>query len=84
MDTSDLVIVILAAIAGFAVSYFIGVKSSKTQIQVAETRAKEIIDDAQKESENLKREKLLEVKDEFMKKKRALEEEHSRRKGRYR
>jgi ribonuclease Y len=80
MDTSALVIVILAAIAGFAVSYFIGVKSSKTQIQVAETRAKEIIDDAQKESENLKREKLLEVKDEFMKKKRALEEEHSRRK----
>jgi ribonuclease Y len=82
MDTSALVIVILAAIAGFAVSYFIGVKSSKTQIQVAETRAKEIIDDAQKESENLKREKLLEVKDEFMKKKRALEEEHSRRKER--
>jgi ribonuclease Y len=62
------------------VGYFVSLKSGKTQIQVAETRAKEIVEDAHKDAENLKREKLLEVKDEFMKKKRALEEDHARRK----
>jgi ribonuclease Y len=80
MDTSALLIVIVASIAGFVVGYFISTKSGKTQIQAAEARAREIIEDAQKDVDNLKREKLLEVKDEFMNKKRALEEEHARRK----
>ncbi len=79
MDTLALIITIVASIAGFVVGYLVSTKSIKQQIQAAEERASEIVADAQKEAENLKREKLLEVKDEFMSKKRALDEEQARR-----
>lgn len=80
MDTIAIIITIVASIAGFVVGYFISVRSGKQQISLAETRAKEIVEDAQKDAENIKREKLLELKDESMRRKRALEEEHARRK----
>ena len=44
-------------------------KFGKNSKLVAEERAKQIIEDAQKEANNIKREKLLEVKDEWYKKK---------------
>jgi ribonuclease Y len=78
-ETTILIVTIVGAIAGFVVGYFISVRTGKQQIQAAETRAKEIIEDAQKEAENTRREKMLEVKDDFSKKKRALEEEQTRR-----
>lgn len=78
MDISAFIIAFLAAVAGFAVGYIISIKSGKQQLAAAEKRAGEIIEDAKKESENLKREKLLEVKDDLFKKKAALEEEYSR------
>lgn len=79
MDTLALIITIVASIAGFAVGYYASVRASRQQIKDAQDRASEIVADAQKDAENLKREKLLEVKDEFMNKKRALEEEQTRR-----
>jgi len=48
---------------------------SKDKIEIAEKRSKEILSDAEKASQTLKKEKLLEVKDEFLKKKQQHEEE---------
>jgi predicted RNase H-like nuclease (RuvC/YqgF family) len=59
-------------------------RTGKQKIQAAELRATEILEDAQKEGENLKREKLLEVKDDFIKKKGLLEEEQARRREKLR
>lgn len=48
---------------------------SKDSITSAEKRAREILHDAEKASQNLKKEKLLEVKDEFYKRKLKFDEE---------
>ena len=48
---------------------------SKDSISSAEKRAKELLMDAEKASQNLKKEKLLEVKDEFYKRKLKFDEE---------
>lgn len=48
---------------------------SKDSIFSAEKRAKELLQDAEKASQNLKKEKLLEVKDEFYKRKLKFDEE---------
>src|SRR5687767_7664944 len=79
MDISAFIIAFVSAIAGFATGYIISLKSAKQQLLAAEKRAGEIIEDAGKDAENLKREKLLEVKDDLFKKKAALEEDFSRR-----
>jgi ribonuclease Y len=80
MDTIAIIITIVASIAGFVVGYVISIRSGKQQIALAENRAKDIMEDAQKDAENVMREKLLELKDESMRRKGALEEEHNRRK----
>lgn len=48
---------------------------SKDTVAIAEKRAKELLQDAEKASQNLKKEKLLEVKDEFYKRKLKFDEE---------
>lgn len=48
---------------------------SKDKIETAEKRAKEILADSEKASQNLKKEKLLEVKDEFYRRKQKFDEE---------
>lgn len=48
---------------------------SKDVVQAAEKRAKDYISDAEKASQNLKKEKLLEVKDEFYKRKQKFDED---------
>jgi ribonuclease Y len=48
---------------------------SKDVIHSAEKRAKDYISDAEKASQNLKKEKLLEVKDEFYKRKQKFDED---------
>ncbi len=50
-------------------------EKSKDKIQTAEKRAKEFLSDADKAAQNLKKEKLLEVKDDFLKRKQKFEEE---------
>ncbi len=80
MDIPVLAItIIVAAIVGFAMGYLLSLRTSRQQLEVAEARAQQIVEDARKEAETLKKERLLEAKDEYMKKKRHLEEEHSRR-----
>jgi ribonuclease Y len=50
-------------------------EKSKDKIQAAEKRSKEFLSDADKAAQNLKKEKLLEVKDEFLKRKQKFDEE---------
>lgn len=80
MDTTAFIITIAASIIGLVAGYFVSVRFGKQQISVAENRAREIVADAERDTENLKREKLLEVKDDMARRKRALEEEQARKK----
>lgn len=69
----DILILIPMAIILVVLFFYLGwmfnSKIGKKSLLSAEEKAKQIIADAQKESNNLKREKLLEVKDEWYKKK---------------
>ncbi|MEO8664831.1 MAG: ribonuclease Y, partial [Ignavibacteria bacterium] len=49
--------------------------NSKEKITAADKRAKEILSDSEKASQNLKKEKLLEVKDEFYRRKQKFDDE---------
>jgi len=65
-------VVVLSGIA-FALGWTFHARQGKNKIHGAEERAKQIVLEAQKEAETLKREKLLEVKDEWYKKKKDFE-----------
>jgi ribonucrease Y len=69
--------VIILVVLFFYLGWMFNSKVGKKSITSAEDRAKKIIDDVQKEANNLKREKLLEVKDEWYKKKTEFDEEVS-------
>jgi ribonuclease Y len=66
-----IVLFVLAFIIGWFVSSIIG----KNKIKKANEDAQNIIIDAEKEAKNIKREKLLEVKDEWLKKKQEFDNE---------
>ena len=69
----DIIILIPMAVVLVALAFYIGwifnSRIGKKSLLSAEEKANQMIADAQKESNNLKREKLLEVKDEWYKKK---------------
>ncbi len=70
MDTLLLIpMVIVLVVIFFYFGWWFNSRIGKKSLVSAEERAKQLIDDAQKEATNLKREKLLEVKDEWYKKK---------------
>ena len=75
----DLLIIVGAAllIAGlmFYLGWALNSKITKNTINSAKENADKIIEDAEKESKNIKREKLLEVKDEWLKKKQEFDNE---------
>ena len=76
MDTSLALVIVLACaivafISGWMVSRYIG----RGKVTDAEKIAEKIVADAKKESENLKKEKTLEAKDEIFKLKQNLENE---------
>ncbi len=60
---------IVLVVLFFYLGWKLNSKLGKRSLTAAEERSKQIISDAEKESNNLKREKLLEVKDEWYKKK---------------
>jgi ribonuclease Y len=70
-----IVLAVVLVVVFFYLGWMFNSKLGKKSIASAEERAKQIIDDAQKESNNLKREKLLEVKDEWYKKKTEFDSE---------
>ena len=69
----DLIIIIPMVVVLIVLFFYLGwmfnSKVGKKSITAAEEKAEQLIQDAKKETANLKREKLLEVKDEWYKKK---------------
>ena len=66
--------VVLTGVA-FAIGWYVNNKSGQNKIASAEQRAKDILADAERDANNLKKEKLIEVKDEWYKKKQEFEHE---------
>ncbi|MBM2840879.1 MAG: 2',3'-cyclic-nucleotide 2'-phosphodiesterase [Bacteroidetes bacterium] len=69
----SVIIGVLAAGIGVAVGWYFSVRMGKNKVASARDVAKKIIEQAGKESETLKREKLLEVKDEWYAKKKEFD-----------
>lgn len=75
---SELMIVLLSMVglvAGFVIAYFAGNKISAARIIEAEKSAKQILVDAKKEAQHVKKDKLIEVKEEWYKKKQEFDQE---------
>jgi len=75
MDSTVMIMIAGAAIIGFVLGLIFNSTVGKNKIKDAKLKAAEIIEDAEKEAKNLKREKLLEVKDEWLKKKQEFDNE---------
>lgn len=75
--------VIFLIILFFFLGWHLNSKVGNKSLSAAEERSKQIINDAQKESQNLKREKLLEVKDEWYKKKLDFDNDLNQKKQKY-
>ncbi len=69
------VAVIVTAIVTYLVTSNVHGKKADSKVQNAETKAREIIDEAVKTAENKKRESLLEIKEESIKAKNDLDKE---------
>ena len=70
-----IVLGIVGLITGFAISFFAASKIAASKKADAEESAKNILKDADKEANNLKKEKLLEVKEEWHRRKQEFENE---------
>lgn len=66
---------VLIAAAAFAAGWYGNVQVGRKKVRGAEDRAKRILEDAERDANALKREKLLEVKDEWYKKKKEVDAE---------
>lgn len=79
MEYSNPIFLFVIGLVVFAVAFFVGwlasSKFSKNKISRAKELAEGIVSDAEKEAKNIKREKLLEVKDEWLKKKQEFDNE---------
>ncbi|MBI3195227.1 MAG: ribonuclease Y [Ignavibacteriae bacterium] len=73
----ELLIIITVVLTGisFAAGWYINSRIGQNKIASAEARAKQILADADRDATNLKKEKLLEVKDEWYKKKQEAEQD---------
>ncbi|MBI5021066.1 MAG: ribonuclease Y [Ignavibacteriales bacterium] len=72
---------LLAGGIGFILGWYLKNNIGKNKIANADARAKRIIEDAERDAANLKKEKLLEVKDEWFKKKQEHEHEANARRN---
>ncbi len=66
---------VVVVIVFFYLGWMMNSKIGKKSIVAAEEQGKKIIEDAEKDAKNIKREKLLEVKDEWYKKKTEFDKE---------
>lgn len=73
MDLTMILLLVLVGPISFFIGYFLNAKSGQNKIASAQERARKILEDATKEVETLKREKLLEVKDEWYAKKKEFD-----------
>lgn len=72
-----LVTTALGAIAAFLLGWFIQDASTKKRLGTVEGRSKQILEAAEREANAIKREKLIEVKDEWIRKKQELDNEYN-------
>jgi ribonuclease Y len=74
MQTEILVpLVLLSCAISFFIGWYLNARSGQNRIASAKEMAKKLLSDAEKEAETLKREKLLEVKDEWYSKKKEFD-----------
>ncbi len=75
----EVYLMVLGALVIIALSFFLGwlinSKIGKNTIANAKEQAQRILEDSEKEAKHIKREKLLEVKDEWLKKKQEFDNE---------
>jgi ribonuclease Y len=70
------VLIVIGALIGgasFFLGWFLNQRTGQNKISTAEERARQILDDAAKEAETVKREKMVEAKDEWFKRKKEVE-----------
>ncbi len=67
-------VVLLTALA-FGAGWYLNARSGQNKIMSAEERAKRVIEEAERDANAIKREKLIEVKDEWYKKKKEFDAE---------
>jgi ribonuclease Y len=81
---NEMMIILLSVVglvAGFAIAYFAGNKAAAAKIAEAESRAKLILEEADLEGKNLKKEKMLEAKEEWHRRKQEFENESNAKKN---
>ncbi len=66
------------SLGGVVIGWILSSKMGKNKISLAEERSAHIIREAEKEAETLKKEKILEVKDEWMRRKQEYDRELSK------
>lgn len=78
MDIISIIIGIVALLIGAAIGYFLSKKSVDQQNQIlvdtANSKAKEIVSEAEREGETIKKEKIFQAKEKFLELKAAHEE----------
>ncbi len=74
-----LIISVVIAIGGFALSYIFGKKQITVKLAELDKKAADLLKQSEKDAENLKKERLLEVKEEWHKKKMEFERESQKR-----
>ena len=80
IDILNISIGIIFFILGGVIGWFVNNKLGRNSIALARENAKKILADADKEAKNIKKEKLLEIKDEWFKKKQEFDVEINSRK----
>ncbi|HTX18172.1 MAG TPA: ribonuclease Y [Bacteroidota bacterium] len=73
-------VVVLCGVAFYA-GWYLNTRSGQNRLMSAEERAKKIIADSEREASSVMREKLLEVKDEWYKKKQEFDNEANQRRN---
>ncbi len=66
-------VLIATAVAGFVIGWIVYTRTSKHKLNAAREQSRKLLADAEKEADTLKREKLLEVKDEWYQKKKEFD-----------
>ncbi|HXX63491.1 MAG TPA: Rnase Y domain-containing protein, partial [Bacteroidota bacterium] len=66
-------IISLCCLASFFIGWYVNAKAGQSKVATAKELAKKVLEDAEKEADTLKREKLLEAKDEWYQKKKEFD-----------
>ncbi|MES2767065.1 MAG: ribonuclease Y [Bacteroidota bacterium] len=72
---------LVGLVAGFGIAYFAGNKAAAAKISEAEARAKLVLEEADLEGKNMKKEKMLEAKEEWHRRKQEFENDSNAKKN---